>query len=326
MHLTAALTDPRCKVVALSDINLAAAEAMNTEHKLGAAVFTDHRQMLRQIKPDIVVTCLWTPLHLPVFRDCAEAGVRAVLSEKPMAPTWGECLEMARLADETPCQLTFSHQRRFAEGNQLVRKLIHEGRFGKILRMDLYATQNVLDCGTHTFDQALSFNDESPARWAMGAIDTSKFIKWFDVSAENMATGLVMFDNGVPATFQIGVPERDMHTGVRVIGDEGFIEADWDGKLGQAVVYNDPAWKPEILPTVDIPAQMIGMFRDTVDSLDNGVEPELSHRKALRATEILFAIYESVRQNRRIELPVQSRDNAFLTMLQNGEFEPRPIA
>ncbi|NLF39746.1 Gfo/Idh/MocA family oxidoreductase [bacterium] len=316
-HVPGVKADARCNVVALADVKREAAETMNTEAGFGAAVYTDHRAMLEKERPDVIITCLWTPLHLPVFKDCVAAGVKAVLSEKPMAPTWGECLEMGRIADEKKCLLTFCHQRRFAKGNQLVRKLIAEGRFGAIQRMDLYSPKNLLDCGTHTFDQALSFNGESPAKWVLGAVDTSQLIKWFDVSAEVMATGLVVFQNGVRAYFQVGDLDKDMGTGVRVHGSEGFVEVEWDGQIRRAVVYNEPQWAPPVIE--DTPENhMVGVVRNAIDCLETGAEPELSHRKALRAAEIIFALYESVRRRARVELPITSRDNAFLTLLESG--------
>jgi predicted dehydrogenase len=301
-------------------VQSASAETLNAEYGFGATLYTDHRELLEKERPEIVVCTLWTPLHLPVFRDCAEAGVRAVLSEKPMAPTWGECLEMARIAEETGCQLTFCHQRRFAEGNRLARRLIEEGRFGIVERMDLYSPPNLLDCGTHTLDQALGFNGESPAKWVLGAVDGSRPIKWFNVSAEAMAAGTIVFQNGVRASLQVGGPDMDLWGGVRVTGSEGFIEVLWDGQFQRAVAYNDPSWRPPAAED-DGAAQMIGVVRNALDCLESGEEPELSYKKALQASEIIFALYESVRRHARVELPLEGvTDNPFLTMLENGEF------
>jgi predicted dehydrogenase len=319
-HVPALKADGRCQIVALADVRQEAAEAMKADFGLKAAVYTDYREMLGRERPDVVVACLWTPLHLPVFRDCAGAGARAVLSEKPMAPTWGECLEIARIAGETGCQLTFCHQRRFAAGNRLARKLIEEGRFGKVERMDLYSPPNLLDCGTHTFDQALSFNAESPAKWALGAVDTTEILNWFGVRAEGMATGTVVFENGVRATLQVGGPDMDLWGGVRVLGSDGFLEVTWDGQFQRAVVYSDPSWQP---PTVEEPAggPMAGVVSNALDCLGSGAEPDLSYRKALRASEIIFALYESVRRRARVTLPLTGvTDNPFLSLLDGGEF------
>ena len=320
-HADALKDEGRCGVVALADLNREAAVAMNADYGYGAAVYTDYLEMLARERPDVVIACLWTPLHLPVIKACATSGVRVVLSEKPMAPTWGECLEIAHLAEETGCQLMFCHQRRFAEGNLLVRRMIAEGRLGRIQRMDLYSPPHLLDCGTHTFDQALSFNGETPAKWVLGAVDANNPVEYFGVKAEGMAAGILVFANGVRANIQVGGPDMDIWGGVRVIGSKGFIEVFWDGNFGRAVLYDDPAWRP---PAVEASpkAQMAAVVREAFDCLESGTESELSYRKALRTSEIIFAFYESVRRGARVELPlVGVADNPFLAMLENGRFK-----
>ncbi|WP_274654485.1 Gfo/Idh/MocA family protein [Paenibacillus humicola] len=319
-HAVGVKADARCEVVALSDINAEAAAALNTEFGFEGVVYTDYKEMLANERPDVVILCLWTPLHLPVFRDCAEAGVKALLSEKPMAPTWGDCQELARIAERTGCQLTFSHQRRFSSGNRAVRKMIGDGVFGKLLRMDLFSPPNLLDCGTHTFDQALSFMNECPAKWVLGAVDASETYNWFNVPSESVAAGIIVFENGVRANIQLGGPDMDIWGGVRVIGEKGFIEVFWDGEFRQAAVYADPSWKPPVIE-LQPGEQMIGLVRNALDCLETGEEPELSYKKALRAAEIIFAFYESVRRHARVALPLEGvTDNPFITMLENGAF------
>ena len=305
-------------MVGVADISREAAEGFSSEFDSPPPVYTNHRKLLRDEKPDLVIACLWTRLHLPVFRDCVKAGARAYHSEKPMAATWGDCLKMARLAEKSGCQLTFCHQRRFRKGNLLARRLIAEGRLGEIKRMDLYSPPNLLDCGTHTFDQALSFNNEKPATWAMGAVDVNNPIKWFDVQAESMAVGTIVFANGVRANIQVGGPDKDMQTGVRVIGTRGFLEVAWDGEFGAAVLYDDPDWKA---PPIDDPQEdtMVAVVREVIDSLRARRQSQLDYRKTLRATEIIFALYESVRRRARVELPIEIRDNPFLCMLEEGK-------
>ncbi|MDE2801033.1 MAG: hypothetical protein OXI94_20410, partial [Gemmatimonadota bacterium] len=57
---------------------------------------------------------------------------------------------------------------------------------------------------------------------------------------------------------------------------------------------------------------------DLVDAVKNGREPELSGRKALQATELIFATYESSRRRGRVVLPLNVDDSALLSMLEDG--------
>lgn len=313
-HQAAAGTvaDGRADVVALADISSDSASALSDKFGFGgAAIFTDHKQMLAEAKPDVVIGSLWTPLHLPIFRDCAEAGVKAFLSEKPMAPSWGESLEMAYIAEKSGCLLTFCHQRRFAVGNLKLRELLDAGLFGEIICMDLYSPCGLLDCGTHSIDQALSFNRESPAKWVMGAVDTSEIKVSFGVPTEKMSIGLIVFENGVRANIQCLGPDRDMPTGIRVHGTKGMVEVHWDGQIGRCIVYDNPGFT---FPTPADPEEgyvMKAVIGNALDALETGNEPELSYKKALRATEIIYALYESATNRRMVELPLDVKANNF---------------
>jgi hypothetical protein len=66
---------------------------------------------------------------------------------------------------------------------------------------------------------------------------------------------------------------------------------------------------------------MIAMVKDAIDCIETGRESEVSVKHALPVTEALFALYESVRRHKLIELPLTGvSDNPFLSMLDAGEF------
>ncbi|MCX7799237.1 MAG: Gfo/Idh/MocA family oxidoreductase [Fimbriimonadales bacterium] len=300
--------DGRCEVVALVDPAPGRADELNREHGFGARAYRDLEAMLDEQKPDGVCLALWTRLHLPAIERCLAAGARIVLCEKPMAETWGKCRRIAELAERSGAVLTFCHQRRFAPGNLYLRGLLRQGVFGEPLRMDLYSPPHLLDCGTHTVDQALSFLNERPARWVLGGCDLSKTVNYFDVPAEGAAVGVIVFEKGVRAQLQFGGPDLDLWGGVRLHGTKGFFEATWDGDIQRAVVYDEPDWRPQA-PTTGHDETMRRVVADALDAAERGTEPELGWRKALRASEILFALYESMRRRERVELPLTGVDD-----------------
>ncbi len=102
-------------------------------------------------------------------------------------------------------------------------------------------------------------------------------------------------------------------------GGGGFIEIGWSGKPVRAVSYADPAWRAL---EAEEPNPMPAVIGSVIDSLESGGEPVLSAAKALRATEVIFAIYESSRRRARIDLPLEPKDSALLTMLEEGVIGP----
>ena len=58
---------------------------------------------------------------------------------------------------------------------------------------------------------------------------------------------------------------------------------------------------------------------DIVDALAAGRESQLCARRALIATEIIFACWESSRRRGRVDLPLDVDDNALDAMIASGE-------
>lgn len=64
--------------------------------------------------------------------------------------------------------------------------------------------------------------------------------------------------------------------------------------------------------TSDNLGELVGQgVLDVIDALKHGREPELSARRALRATEVLFATYESSHRGGRIDLPLAALASPF---------------
>lgn len=63
---------------------------------------------------------------------------------------------------------------------------------------------------------------------------------------------------------------------------------------------------------------------EVLDALEEGREPITSGRIGLNTTEILFAGYESVRRNGRVDLPVEIDDNPLDAMIASGALSPAP--
>lgn len=76
------------KIVACADPDRKNAAALAKENKIPKSrIYADYKKMLEKEKLDIVSICTWTGLHTQMVIDGAEAGVKAIHAEKPMAPT-----------------------------------------------------------------------------------------------------------------------------------------------------------------------------------------------------------------------------------------------
>lgn len=314
-----------CEIVALCDLVTERAEAFNRENAGGKArVFNDYPEMLAEVQPDIVSVCTWPALHTPMVLACAEAGVKAIHCEKPMAPNWEDSQAMARACRAKDIQLTFNHQRRFNGPFQGVRKLIEAGMIGAIQRIE-GSCGDLFDWGTHWINMFLFYNNETPGEYVLTQIDARRPHGAFGVSMETQGVTVIKFTNGVFATLYTGLDAQQIAgCANRIIGSDGVIEVLWEKPWVRYRKESDSEWR--FLPEVDVAdgihgnnANTLGV-KDVVDALATGRKPLCSVDNALPTTEIIFAAYESARRRARVDMPLTTGENAFHTLLKEGVY------
>ena len=314
LHALGYTQSPDTRIVALADLDLGHAESFQAEHG-GERLYQDYREMLARERLDIVSVCTWPGLHAEMVVAAAEAGVRAIHCEKPMAPTWGEATRMARACAERGVQLTLNHQRRFSPQFRQARELLRAGAIGELTRLE-GSCSNLFDWGTHWFDMFHFYNDETPAEWVLGQIDPAGGRAIFGVPVEGQGLSHVMFRNGVQGLLTTSM-ERGWPTTTRLIGAEGIIEAAASGETPLRVLGGGQrGWQTVAL---DGDASLQGTVArgvlDLIDALKRRREPELAARRALQATELIFASYESSRRRGRVDLPLTIEDSPLLERL-----------
>jgi UDP-N-acetylglucosamine 3-dehydrogenase len=334
-HWHAYRSTGRCRLVAVSDVVRDSAEALAkaAAEAQGAgvpvAVYDDYAAMLREAHPDIVSVCTWPALHAPMVQAAVEAGARAIHCEKPMAPTWGEARRMAELARRHGVLLMFCHQRRFAAPFRAARRLLREGAIGRLQRVEC-TCDNLFDWGTHWFDMIHYYNGEEPARWVLGQVEVGAGRQVFGAPVEEQGLSLVQFANGVQGLLITG-HGRPWPEVNRLVGTDGVIEVQMPGGDGRWIPLRlrgqgDRYWRIPEITAADRPGPGGPEGDATADllrCLEQGGEPELGAARALRATELIFASYESHRRGRRIELPLQNEGAALPTPPAAG---PGPAA
>ncbi len=309
------------EIVAVADIKRENGEAFAEAHNV-PGVYGDYRDMLEKEDLDIVSVCLWIALHAPAVNDVARSGVRAIHCEKPMAPTFGEARSMVETCSAHSVQLTFNHQRRFGPSFRKAREVAHSGAIGQIRRLEGYCG-DMLDWGTHWLDMMFFYNNEQPAEWVIGQIDSREEMAIFGTPVESQAICSIMWKNSVRGLLETGAPGSGV--GNRILGTDGIVEV--GVRDGPALHYTGRDTSGWAVPDLEEGTHgddpiTLGIL-DLVDALKSGREPELAARKALQATEIIFATYESSRRRARIDLPLTIHDSPFLDMLEKGKIGPK---
>ncbi|WP_396613388.1 Gfo/Idh/MocA family protein (plasmid) [Haloferax sp. S1W] len=340
-----------CELVACADIIIENARQFATRFDiLSDHVYEDYEQMLSEVEPDIISVCVPPAAHADIVIGCAESGIPdAIHCEKPMALTWGEAREMAAVAEENGVQLTFNHQRRFGGPFRVAKKLLDDGRVGTLERIEL-GGENLYDYGTHLFDLAGYFTDQSPAKWVLAQIDYRDENLLFGAHNENQAISHWQYENGVHGVASTG-RNSFLNAQVRLVGSDGVLEighedgpplrmlaSDTEGwirvdtggddihgpvpdrkvRLTRAISRRVPVISPDWFDD-DSTTYIERAIEEIVESLAAGQTSELSASNALQATELIFASWESAHKRQRIDLPLDIESNPLEEMVAAGE-------
>lgn len=269
-----------------------------------------------------------------------------------MAETWGECREMATACESHGVQLTINHQMRFGVPYRKAKTLLDRGRIGELQRLE-FAEEHLYDSGTHLFDLCNYYAGEAAVEWVLAQVEYREENLWFGTHNENQALAQWKYDDGVFGLASAGYGTSFVDCYLRLIGSEGTIEIGAPGSSVLRVRRDGSNWnfpdtshdgiygpEPSLLraglrklagkaserieTAVAIPSYTERAIADTVRALRENREPELSASRALRATELIFASWESARRRGRIDLPLSIEDNPLAAMVESGQLQPDP--
>ncbi|KQV07453.1 Gfo/Idh/MocA family protein [Leifsonia sp. Root112D2] len=216
VHFAAIATMPDVELVAVCDPDagrLAAAEAGH-----GVPGFTDHRDLLREIRPDVVHVTTPHHTHAQIAIDALEAGVNVIL-EKPLAHSREAGERLVAAAEASSARIAVCLQNRYNAPVQAAHALLVSGELGAVLGAS----------GTVFWHRDASYYLDRPwrGRWATGgggllmnqAIHTVDLLQWLvgdviqvrggvatrllgdTIEVEDTADMVMRHENGATSTF-----------------------------------------------------------------------------------------------------------------------------
>lgn len=326
-----ALPAGEVKLVACADIVKENADAYAEKFKIpGSGVYTDYAQMLAAEKLDLVSICTWPQLHAKMVLDTANAKVKGIFCEKPVAYNWGDCKQMHARCTDNRVKLAFNHQRRYGKPFRLARKLIDDGAIGKLQCVQSGAG-DLYDYGTHNFDLCNFLNGDQRAKWVLAQIDYRTVKLVFGAHVENQGLVQWEYENGVYGLIATGPGARLINAHHRAVGSDGIIEIGSydpvakDKHLRIRSFSKGGDW--EYIDTAGEnchgPGYIERAVAEFVAGVRTGTDSEVGSANALKATEIIFAAYQSSRVHGRVDLPLTIEDHPLVSMLECGVLRPQ---
>lgn len=207
-------------IVGICDRSPEAISAAGAEHGIAeSARFTDFAALLRQARPEAVVVATHAPSHCEFVCQAADAGVRNILCEKPMAVSLAECDRMIAVCGGLGARLAVNHQMRFMPQYTEARRIVHSPEFGGLASVTVVAGNIGLAMnGTHYFELFRYLTGERPA----------EVTAWFSPQKVANPRGPQFEDRG-------GAIRVTSPTGTRL-----YLEAGADQGHGIQVIYSGP--------------------------------------------------------------------------------------
>ena len=121
--------------------------------RTGARTYADWRELLEREELDIVSVATYANVHADPTVACAEAGVRAVLCEKPIPQSVPDAERMVAACADAGALLVINHQRRFTSSFRKARAHLANGGLGELTSINAqWPTGRLGGVGSHVFD------------------------------------------------------------------------------------------------------------------------------------------------------------------------------
>jgi predicted dehydrogenase len=292
-----------------------------------ARTYTDYRQLLSEGQLDLLSVVTSDHRHAQIVVDAAEAGVKGIFCEKPIATTLADADRMIAACRASGTVLSIDHTRRWRAIWHQVRNLIRSGELGQLRR--LVATLSgpramLFRNGTHLLDMVCFFAEAAPA-WVVAELDDSHrdYGPVYagdggrDPATDPGGSAYIHFQNGVRAFINAS---KDANSGweFNLYCDQGRIRVDdvsgaadvWQSGGGSAASRRPVRWLLQEANTTtgSLQAGIEEVIRH-VAARQEGREPETSlvspPQAGRQVLEILLGILQSNHAgNAKVTFPV----------------------
>jgi predicted dehydrogenase len=330
-HLAAIATLPNTIVDGLCDIDRARGAKRAAE--VGCPFFVDHRELLRERKPDVVVICTPHPLHAEIALDCFLAGAH-VLVEKPIAVDAADADVMIARAAASGLVLGVTYPERFRPVVEHAKRFVAAGELGKLVRVLLVEPQLrsaayyrraawrgtwsgegggvLMNQAPHALDVLCHLVGLPERVW--GRTST----RFHAIECEDTAQAMLEYRGGAPGYLTVSTVEAGVPRQLTLIGDRAALELTgerlivhhFERPLGDHMQMSiDASRGPRVrTETIDLPpARESGHFavhRDFRRAVLAGDKPRCDGQEGLMSLELANAIILSSMSGRQVSLPL----------------------
>jgi predicted dehydrogenase len=302
--------------------------------------YADYAEMLVQEKPELVaIAPRWSEDHYVMAMAALKSGAH-LLTEKPFTATLAEADEILATAGRAKRKIAVAHQMRLSPGIVHLHRALGNGLIGDLVQIRSWGKQDsraggedMMVLGTHVFDLLRLFAGD--ALWCSAQVlskgheitraDARSVTEKIGPVAGDEIEAQFGFARGVTASFTSRGRLRDTlgHWGMELLGSKGAVRIlmDIDPAVRHRKRSANPSLTDEWLPLDDDPVVKLAadqrgfgpanrrLVEDWLNAIEHDREPECSGRNAMKAMEMVMAVYESALNHRQVKLPLSQRQH-----------------
>jgi spore coat polysaccharide biosynthesis protein SpsF (cytidylyltransferase family)/predicted dehydrogenase len=292
----------KTQLAAACDINPKNRERFDEDWKI-QKVYDRAEEMFSQ--EDLSLVSIATPVesHAQLCMLAVDAGVRAILCEKPFVSDCEKGKEVIQACREHGVVLAINHWMRWSTTLRSIRDFLGRGGIGKVQTLRCHYSKGAMNSGTHAVDLL---------RFLFGEIVSVRGTESrpLDIGEENIG-GVLELASDLTAYLTVNDYRHFFAFELDVIGTQGRLRmADKDVEFWDFATCDRAAAEKIISPSklpfetsTDSPFEVA--ISELVNFLDNGAgSVACSGEDGLRAVEVIQAIQRSLDAGgRRVELP-----------------------
>jgi predicted dehydrogenase len=308
-HATAFQDVKDTAFVAVADLDKDRAKAFG--EKYGVAVYHDARKMLDEVRPDIVSIVTREHPRCKLTVMCAEAGVKAIIAEKPMARTLAEAYTMVETCEARKCVLTVCQQMRFCAEFVKAKEVMASGEIGRPYFLRAVSFGAMMEQGPHMVDMVLYVIGNRKVVSVMAQVDEVEKSHQMVHPCPVFTLGYLKLDDDTRVVIESGrtfpkIPEISnlwLQKRLEVLGTEGMIDAVVSNYC-KVLTTKKCGWQVTPSSIDDWNAATPRFVEELVKVLREGGEHRNNARVSLQGFEVITALYQSVLSKSAVPLPV----------------------
>ncbi len=310
-HAMSYLAQGQCEIAGVADISPENLARFSEEYGVQAA-YSDYREMLAEVRPQVVSIAVYIGLHREMVEACVEAGVQGIWCEKPFALTMDDGHAMVEACEQAGVRMVIDHQRRYLHLFKEAKRLFQAGTVGVPVQiLANVGPPDMMEWGTHWLDMIRFFLDDQPARWVLGQVRCTGERRGYGHLQEEHGLAYIGFEDGTRGVLET-LEMLNGEFALRLMGSDGFIDCRWDGTLrllNQEGMRDIPVHSNlhGVHPGYEHEEAYVLALQALLDWMDGGAEPEISARNGLASTELYLAAYESARRRDRVDVPLREQ-------------------